>query len=157
MWHVQTTATCLQPLLVAAHQPIYGLWSLLTFAHVPTEQAALAYLPGVSSQREASELMWVLLVLGAAIGTVTAVAAGVVPIFAPQIFSPDARLWPHMRAVVPQVSGNHHAGYAAAFAELTNVVVGLDPLDAVVDLLDKSCLLLQYHEICHMTCILDLA
>lgn len=104
---LQTTATSLQPLLVAAHQPIYGLWSLLTFAHVPTEQAALAYLPGVSSQREASELMWVLLVLGAAIGTVTAVAAGVVPIFAPQIFSPDTRLWPHMRAVVPQVSKFH--------------------------------------------------
>lgn len=104
---MQTTATSLQPLLVAAHQPIYGLWSLLTFAHVPTEQAALAYLPGVSSQREASELIWVLLVLGAAIGTVTAVAAGVVPIFAPQIFSPDTRLWPHMGAVVPQVSNTH--------------------------------------------------
>ena len=88
---------------MAAHQPIYGLWSLLSFGHVPTEQAALAYLPGVNSRREASELIWVLLVLGAAIGAVTAVAAGVVPVFAPQIFSPDARLWPHMRAVVPQV------------------------------------------------------
>ncbi len=100
---VQTTATGLHPLLVAAHQPIYGLWSLLSFGHVPTEQAALAYLPGVTSRREASELIWVLLVLGATIGVVTAIAAGVVPIFAPRIFSPDVRLWPHMCAVVPQV------------------------------------------------------
>ena len=101
---LQTTATSLQPLLVAAHQPIYGLWSLLTFAHVPTEQAALAYLPGVTSRREAGELIWVLLILGAAIGLITAVPAGLLPVLAPQIFSNDAQLFPHMRAVVPQVN-----------------------------------------------------
>ena len=43
---LQSTAARLPPLLLAAHQPLFSLWSLASFTATPLEHAALSFLPG---------------------------------------------------------------------------------------------------------------
>ena len=42
---LQKAATVLPATSLAAHQAVYGLWSLISFTSVPTEQAALSFIP----------------------------------------------------------------------------------------------------------------
>jgi hypothetical protein len=50
---MQGTASSLPRLQAAAHQPLYGVWNLGGFAHVPLEQAALAFIPAAASRKYA--------------------------------------------------------------------------------------------------------
>ena len=44
LW-VQKAATVLPAAQMAAHQAVYGLWVLFSYTSVPTEQAALSFIP----------------------------------------------------------------------------------------------------------------
>lgn len=70
LW-VQGTASALAPLQAAAHQPLYGVWNLGGFTHVPLEQAALAFLPAARARSQAREVVGLLLGLALAVGIVT--------------------------------------------------------------------------------------
>lgn len=99
----QGSATALQPLLVAGHQVLWQLWNLCAFAHTPMEQAALAFLPGTNNEDEYQELIKLLLGVGVFVGITTSLLAAGFPSIAPQLFTPDRRLWPIMKGMAPQV------------------------------------------------------
>lgn len=59
----------------AAHQLVYGVWNLGSFAHVTLEQAALAFVPPALARRRARETVGLLLGLAVAIGLLTALVS----------------------------------------------------------------------------------
>ena len=100
----QATASALTPLQAAAHMPIYAVWNLGGFAHVPLEQAALAFLPPARAKGQARETVQLLLGLAVAVGLVTSALTAGLPTLLPQLFSNDPALFPHIRSVAPQVN-----------------------------------------------------
>lgn len=98
---VQSTAARLTALLLAAHQPIWSLWCLVSFTNTPLESAALAFLPAATSTADRQETARVLLLLGAASGVVGSCVAVGLPA-APQLFASNTALWGPMQSVGPQ-------------------------------------------------------
>lgn len=96
---VQSTAARLTALLLAAHQPVWSLWCLVSFTNTPLESAALAFLPAAVSRADRQETARVLLLLGAASGVVGSCVAVGLPALAPQLFASNAALWGPMRSV----------------------------------------------------------
>eukprot|EP00891_Asterochloris_glomerata_P002016 jgi/Astpho2/2016/e_gw1.00038.121.1_t len=109
---LQGTATTLQPLLVAGHQPCRAevaslqVWNLFAYCHAPMEQAALAFLPTLRDRTEANELVKLLIGVGVVVGVITAIAAAGFPSLLPQAFTSDQALWPVMRSIAPQAVGS---------------------------------------------------
>lgn len=101
---LQGSATALRPALVAAHQVVWQVWNLCAFGHVPMEQAALAFLPGVQNRQEYREWVKLLAGVGLFVGLVTALLATGLPYYMPFLFTPDVQLWPIMKSIAPQVS-----------------------------------------------------
>ena len=110
----QATASALAPLQAAAHMPIYAVWNLGGFAHVPLEQAALAFLPPARAKGQARETVQLLLGLAVAVGLVTSALTAGLPTLLPQLFSSDPALFPHIRSVAPQVPSHLSARCTAA-------------------------------------------
>lgn len=75
----------------------------MAFGHVPMEQAALAFLPGIESRQEYKEWVKLLVGVGLLVGIVTALLATGVPYYLPFLFTPDVELWPIMKSIAPQV------------------------------------------------------
>lgn len=99
---VTGTASSLPRLQAAAHQPLYGVWNLGGFAHVPLEQAALAFIPAAASRKQGRETVGLLLGLAVAVGLVTSSLTAGIPTLLPQLFTSDATLFPVIRSVAPQ-------------------------------------------------------
>lgn len=99
---LQGSATALKPALVAAHQVLWQVWNLCAFGHVPLEQAALAFLPGIQNRQEYTEWVKLLAGVGLFVGVVTALLATGVPYYLPFLFTPDVQLWPIMKSIAPQ-------------------------------------------------------
>ncbi|KAL4431117.1 hypothetical protein ABPG75_006373 [Micractinium tetrahymenae] len=96
---LQSTASRLSALLLAAHQPVWSMWCLVSFTNIPLESAALAFLPAAASRADRQETARVLLLLGAASGVVGSCVAVGLPAAAPQLFTSNAALWGPMRSV----------------------------------------------------------
>jgi Na+-driven multidrug efflux pump len=96
---MQGATVRLPALLLAAHQPVFQLWGLCSFANTPLEQAALAFIPAARSQRERREITSLLLGVGACSGVVLACLAHGLPAVAPGLLAADPRLWAPMRSV----------------------------------------------------------
>ena len=67
------------------------------------EQAALAFLPGITDEHEYQEYVKLLLGVGVFVGVTTSLLAAGVPSILPHLFTPDQRLWPIMKGMAPQV------------------------------------------------------
>lgn len=100
---VTGTAAALPKLQAAAHQPLYGVWSLGGFAHSPLEQASLAFVPHARTHGQGREVVGLILGLAVIVGIVTAILTAGIPSFFPQMFTTDARLFPLIQSVAPQV------------------------------------------------------
>lgn len=96
---LQSTAAQMSALLLAAHQPMWSLWCLVSFTNTPIESAALAFLPAAADRREQQETARLLVSLGAVSGVVGSLVAVGVPAVAPHLFTADPALWTHMRSV----------------------------------------------------------
>lgn len=105
---LQSTATAMGAVVCAAHQSVWVLWTFLSFVGEPLSQAAQALLPervlaarngGAHQRRLLGETMRLLLGASLAVGLLLGCAAGLLPAFAPQLFSPDTALWRQMAAV----------------------------------------------------------
>ena len=68
------------------------------------EQAALAFLPGITEETEYQEYVKLLLGVGVFVGVTTSLLAAGVPSILPHLFTPDQRLWPIMKTMAPQVN-----------------------------------------------------
>eukprot|EP00241_Pyramimonas_parkeae_P001007 CAMPEP_0114254866 /NCGR_PEP_ID=MMETSP0058-20121206/17238_1 /TAXON_ID=36894 /ORGANISM="Pyramimonas parkeae, CCMP726" /LENGTH=541 /DNA_ID=CAMNT_0001369175 /DNA_START=98 /DNA_END=1723 /DNA_ORIENTATION=+ len=99
---IQSAATSLQVLLVAAHQAVWSMWAVGAFCCSPMEQAALAFLPAARSGFEKRELVRMLLLGGTFVGLVAATCTCLPPLFNPQFFTRDPRLWAPMQTVCLQ-------------------------------------------------------
>lgn len=86
-------------MLLAAHQPIWSLWCLVSFTNTPLESAALAFLPAAASGREKQETGRLLMGMGTVSGMLGAVVAVGLPALAPQLFTSNPALWGPMRSV----------------------------------------------------------
>lgn len=77
---------------------------MISFAHTPLEQAALAFVPAhpASDPRRRSTVM-VIMGLSLAYGLLTSSLCGGVLTFLQRGLTPDAMLWPLMRKIAPQV------------------------------------------------------
>mmetsp|Transcript_1310 Transcript_1310/g.3313 ORF Transcript_1310/g.3313 Transcript_1310/m.3313 type:complete len:553 (-) Transcript_1310:16-1674(-) len=98
---LQRAATGLPTLMLAAHQPAFMLWNLCAFSTVPLEQAALAFVPAAKTPRQRAEVPRLIVVAGLVFALVAGLIAAGIPLLAPQLFSPDARLYPYMREIAP--------------------------------------------------------
>jgi Na+-driven multidrug efflux pump len=99
----QTTAAQLSALVLAAHQPLWSLWSLVSFTNTPLESAALAFLPVTADDsQERRDTARLLMQLGMASGVVGSFVAAGLPAVAPHLFTSNSALWVHMRTVGPQ-------------------------------------------------------
>ncbi|KAI7844559.1 hypothetical protein COHA_001917 [Chlorella ohadii] len=96
---LQSTAAQLSALVLAAHQPIWSLWCLVSFTNTPLESAALAFLPAAPSREDAQETARLLILLGAASGVIGSAVAVGLPAVAPQLFTANTALWPNMQSV----------------------------------------------------------
>ncbi|PSC76204.1 armadillo repeat-containing 8-like isoform B [Micractinium conductrix] len=99
---IQSTAARLPALLLAAHQPVWSLWCLVSFTNTPLESAALAFLPGAFAPADRRATARLLLLLGVASGAVGCAAAVGLPALAPQLFTANAALWEPMQSVALQ-------------------------------------------------------
>ena len=89
---------------VAAHQLVYSLWSLCSFATVPLEQVALAFVPIARGDWEQTQTARCIVAAGAVVGVVAGCIASLLTYGFPGAFTSDAVLWPVMRGLAPQVS-----------------------------------------------------
>ena len=96
---LQASATRLPAMLLAAHQPVWQLWGLASFANTPLEQAALAFIPAAVTLQERREIISVLLGLGALTGIGCSLFAHGIPAFFPGLLTADSGLWSHMQSV----------------------------------------------------------
>jgi putative MATE family efflux protein len=96
---LQSNATRLPATLLAAHQPIWQLWGLASFANTPLEQAALAFIPASNSTSERKELVALIVALGGILGVLCSLVAHGVPALVPRLLTADAALWPHMQSI----------------------------------------------------------
>lgn len=99
---IQRVATALPMLSVAAHQPVFSLWSFCSFCTSPLEQAALAFFPTAKGLMEKRELPRLIMSLGLLIGVVAGLLAFWFPAYSPAFFTPDERLHGLMQALAPQ-------------------------------------------------------
>uniref|UniRef100_A0A061S4R5 Protein DETOXIFICATION n=1 Tax=Tetraselmis sp. GSL018 TaxID=582737 RepID=A0A061S4R5_9CHLO len=106
---IQRTATALPILKLAAHQPAFMLWNLCAFATQPLEQAALAYYPAAQTRRQKEEIPKLIMATGLMFAVLAGFVSTSIPLFFPQAFSPDARIYPFLRLVAP-------VGYLAMMA-----------------------------------------
>jgi Na+-driven multidrug efflux pump len=95
------TAAQLSTVLLAAHQPIWSIWCLMSFSNTPLESAGLAFMPsaraaGAHEQRQTAKLLLTMGAINGALGSLVAVG---LPCAAPQLFASDPALWVHMRSV----------------------------------------------------------
>mmetsp|Transcript_50818 Transcript_50818/g.94667 ORF Transcript_50818/g.94667 Transcript_50818/m.94667 type:complete len:533 (-) Transcript_50818:2202-3800(-) len=96
---IQSAATSLQVLLVAAHQAVWSMWAVGAFCCSPMEQAALAFLPAAQNEFERRELKRILICTGATLGICAAAASCLTPFFNPHLLSKDMLLWAPMQSV----------------------------------------------------------
>lgn len=99
---VQSTAAKLSALVLAAHQPVWSLWCLVSFTNTPLESAALAFLPAAADEQDKQATARLLMWLGAGSGVVGSLVAVGLPAAAPHLFTSNAALWPGMQSVGPQ-------------------------------------------------------
>ena len=100
---LQSTAAQLSALVLAAHQPVWSLWCLVSFTNTPLESAAMAFLPAAADDsQERRETARLLMQLGMGSGVVGACVAAGLPAVAPHLFTSNPALWGHMRSVGPQ-------------------------------------------------------
>jgi len=99
---IQRVATALPMLSVAAHQPVFSLWSLCSFCTTPLEQASLAYIPTAKGVLAKRELPRLIMTLGLFIGLSAGFIVWVFPSHFPAFFTPDQRLHLIMRELAPQ-------------------------------------------------------
>eukprot|EP00930_Biecheleria_cincta_P061779 TRINITY_DN47330_c0_g1_i1.p1 TRINITY_DN47330_c0_g1~~TRINITY_DN47330_c0_g1_i1.p1 ORF type:complete len:548 (+),score=56.76 TRINITY_DN47330_c0_g1_i1:29-1672(+) len=104
---LQSTATAMGAVECAAHQSVWVLWSVLSFMGEPLSQAAQVLLPqrfaaaqqGKRQRRLLRETLRMLVGASIVWGLLLGCIAGLLPAFAPQLFSPDAVLWDLIRSV----------------------------------------------------------
>jgi len=96
---IQSTATSLHFLLVAAHQAMWSLWALVCFCCTPWEQAALAFIPSSKSPREKREIGLMLVVGCTFFGIMGGLVCSLLPNLHPQLLSVDPRLWDPLKSV----------------------------------------------------------
>jgi putative MATE family efflux protein len=96
---LQSAATRLPAMEVAAHQSCWSLWGLCSFTSAPLEQASLAFLPTARPGREKNELTVALVACGACLGVLCTFIAVGIPVFFPFLLTSDTTLYPVMRSV----------------------------------------------------------
>lgn len=96
---LQANATQLPAAMLAAHQPMWQLWGLCSFANTPLEQAALAFIPSSNSNSERQELIVAIVCSGLVLSTCLIIVAQGIPTFFPGILVSDKALWPLMQSI----------------------------------------------------------
>ncbi|KAK3260840.1 hypothetical protein CYMTET_30224, partial [Cymbomonas tetramitiformis] len=94
-----SSATALQPLVVAAHQAVWSLWTVFAFACAPVEQAALAFLPPIKGAFERRQTVQLIVASGAVVGVMGGITCLVSVLCVPHLLTPDAALWGTMQSV----------------------------------------------------------
>lgn len=128
----QSAAAQLPALMLAAHQPIWSLWCLVSFTNTPLESAALAFLPAAADRQEQRDTGRLLVALGLASGAVGTVVAVGLPAVMPQLFTGTVALWPHMRSV--QLQGVLAMLCCGVDVAANGVLLGLKDTQYVVSL-----------------------
>ncbi|PNW85246.1 hypothetical protein CHLRE_03g177750v5 [Chlamydomonas reinhardtii] len=105
---IQTTAATLCTIKLAAHQALFSVWNLLSWTITPFEQAALTYLPGTRGWRKRAGIT-LLVGLGAVGGVLCGVVLAALACLAPQLFTRDVDVWPHMNNVAALASASMFA------------------------------------------------
>jgi hypothetical protein len=67
------------------------------------DEAALAFMPAAKTQRQRAEVPKLIMVAGAGFAVTAGLIASGIPLFLPQLFSPDVRLYPYMQQIAPLV------------------------------------------------------
>ena len=75
---IQLRATALSVLSVAAHQPMWSLWSFCSKTTAPLEQAALVFLPSCHSEPEKKNMIVLILGFGLALGLASGIISSAV-------------------------------------------------------------------------------
>ncbi len=99
---LQSTATRLPPLLLAAHQPVWSFWNLMGFTHTPLEQASLAFIPTRRTPAARRQTAAIILAMGLANGLLAGSLTAGLPALFPSLFTSDRSLWVLMGSVWPQ-------------------------------------------------------
>jgi len=99
---VLTTATRLSTVALAAHQMVWALFEPLSFAFIPVEQAAVAFLPSAMARSPAEARETIALLVGSGVSLALILSCiCVLPAIVPGLFTPDARLYAGMRSLWP--------------------------------------------------------
>jgi Na+-driven multidrug efflux pump len=96
---LQAATVRLPPLLLAAHSPVFMMWSVATFTCTPAEQAALAFYPAARGGRARAEVARLVVLLGGCAGAALTLLAHGVPALAPGLLAAEPALWPLMQSV----------------------------------------------------------
>lgn len=75
---------------------------MASFTSATVEQAALAFVPVARNAWQQRSTIALILAMGAADGVLFGAICLLVPHFQPQLFTPDAAVWPWMRSISPQ-------------------------------------------------------
>eukprot|EP00892_Ulva_mutabilis_P003019 jgi/Ulvmu1/12718/UM095_0022.1 len=98
---LQLAAAALVPTQLAAHQAVWSLYTMASFATTTLEQAGLAFLPRSKGPADRRQTELIIRGLGVGIGTALGAACWGVACFACGVFTPDPAVHGFMRQVAP--------------------------------------------------------
>lgn len=98
---VQLAAAVLIPTQLAAHQTVWCLYTIASFATTTLEQAGLAFLPQSKTVEERRMNEGIIRVLGVAIGGVLGAICYALARFGVHLFSPDVLVHGPMKQIAP--------------------------------------------------------
>ncbi|KAL6758381.1 hypothetical protein V8C86DRAFT_2598176 [Haematococcus lacustris] len=122
---VQSTATGLHLLSLAAHQAAFTVWTLVTWTISPIEQACLAYLPGARHlwQRKAAGQM--IIAMGAGVACLAGALLALLLTWCPGFLTPDSAVHRQMALI-------------ALPAALSACLVGLDVSSTAINITQRD-------------------
>ena len=98
---VQLAAAALVPTQLAAHQAVWSLYTIASFATTTLEQAGLAFLPRSKGPLDRLQTEKIICGLGFGIGVGLGAVCWTLPSFASGLFTPDPAVHSFMRQVAP--------------------------------------------------------
>lgn len=98
---MQLTAAALPTVELAAHQAVWSMYTISSFATATLEQAGLAFLPQAKSHPESDALMLLTRAIGMCMGALLGLVCWALASHAPAVFTEDAVVQFHMGRIAP--------------------------------------------------------